>query len=106
MDAFAIAAFALCTYGTAHADVQKGMHIFSACRGVNVHFCQGYITAIADELSDGVEFRGYRACVPKDVTIGQLRLIISKWLSEHQQYRQEPGAGLVAEALAETFPCS
>ncbi|MEX2615095.1 MAG: Rap1a/Tai family immunity protein [Alphaproteobacteria bacterium] len=82
------------------------MHIYSACRGVNVHFCQGYIAAIADEMNGGIEFRRYRACIPEEITILQLRLVVSKWMSEHQQYRHDPAAGLVAEALAAAFPCS
>ena len=89
----------------AAAEVQKGMHIYTACRGVNVHFCQGYITAIADEMSQGVEFRHYRACVPEDTPISQLRLVVTKWLEIHPEYRHDPGAGLVAEALARGFPC-
>ena len=62
------AGFILLASSAARADVQQGLHIFSACRGVNVHFCQGYITAIADEMSGGLEFRKYRACIPKDVS--------------------------------------
>lgn len=85
--------------------MQKGLHIFSACRGVNVHFCQGYITAIADEMSGGFEFRKFRACIPKDTTVGQMRQVVSKWLGDHPKYHQDPGAGLVAEALSEAFPC-
>jgi hypothetical protein len=89
----------------ASAEVQQGLHVYSACRGVNVHFCQGYITAIADEMSGGVEFRNYRACIPEDATPSQLRLIVTKWLEDHPKYRHDPGAGLVAEALANEFPC-
>lgn len=100
-----LAAFSFAAGSAAVAEVQKGMHIFSACRGVNVHYCQGYISAIADEMSGGVEFRNYRACIPQDVRIGHLRLVVSKWLGDHLEYRHDPGAGLVAEALANEYPC-
>ena len=99
------AGFILLASSAARADVQQGLHIFSACRGVNVHFCQGYITAIADEMSGGLEFRKYRACIPKDVSLGQMRQGVTKWLGDHPEYHHDPGAGLVAEALARAFPC-
>lgn len=104
--ALSLSLLVVATGAAARADVQKGMHIYSACRGVNVHFCQGYIAAIADEMDRGIEFRRHRACIPENITILQLRLVVSKWMSEHQQYRHDPAAGLVAEALAAAFPCS
>ena len=66
--------------------------------------CVGYISAIADVMS--IEpVNGFRACIPPPVTLEQLREIVVTFLNSHVAVRQDAAPGLVASALAESFPC-
>jgi hypothetical protein len=72
-------------------------------------FCYGYIEGIADAMAGGVmtQVYDYKACVPNEpgISAGQLKDIILRYLTNHPETRDWAGAGLVAHALEETFPC-
>jgi hypothetical protein len=71
--------------------------------------CDSYIMGIADAMTDaqesGQSVAGWRACLPEGVTQDQTRDIAVLFLEAHPELRPYSAASLVAEALAEAFPC-
>ena len=66
--------------------------------------CQGFAVAIADLLV--TEKLDLRACFPATVTARQITDIARKHLSDHPADRQFLAAELIAQAIAEAFPCA
>jgi hypothetical protein len=66
--------------------------------------CSGYITGVVSVLaSSGVN--GFRACIPDNVTRGQIRRVIVARLEKNPALLHYGASGLVAEALEIAFPC-
>jgi hypothetical protein len=71
-------------------------------RGVFV----GYVVGVADRLGAG-KVNGYNACIQSEnVSTGQLKDIVKRYLNDHPQSLQYIGSSLVAAALSESFPCN
>lgn len=105
--------------GIAAADAQEqatgmvsGNDLLAFCRnppGGSV--CTGYVMGVADALGvnralmppEGVA--GWRACVPLQVTPGQVRDIVVADLERNPVTRHFGAAALTAKALADAFPC-
>jgi hypothetical protein len=66
--------------------------------------CAGYIVAAA-EIADSGRLKGYRSCIPKDVTKGQLQDVVNKHLTKHPEQLEYIGYQVVVVALVEAFPC-
>lgn len=66
--------------------------------------CSGYVAGIADALANNPVNR-YRACLPKQATVGQITDVVKLQLERHPELRHMAAAGLVAEALSIAFPC-
>ena len=85
-----------------------GNNLLTDCRnktsGFDVGVCKGYIIAIADVLNNNT-VSGHRACLPENVTKGQVIDIVVPWLEAHPQHRHFTANSLVALALSEAFPC-
>jgi hypothetical protein len=81
-----------------------GNSILALCQGANPEFCMGYVTGIADALSNG-PVGDWRACCPANVANGQVRDIAVRYLVAHPETRHLVAGSLVAHALAEAFPC-
>lgn len=47
-----------------------------------------------------------RYCTPSAVTVGQAADVVAKFLERYPQYRHHPGSALVANAMAQAFPCA
>jgi hypothetical protein len=93
----------------AKADFRTGNQLLDDCYPERGPFCIGYIVAIFDALrqqsKDG-KLIGWRACdIPGSVTGGQVADIVTKALREHPETRHLAAPSLVAEALAQAFPC-
>jgi Rap1a immunity proteins len=92
------------------AAVTSGNRLYESCAAKET-YCIGYITAVIDALDfvktspAGGTFGGWEACVPQGATIGQAIDIVTNWLVAHPEKRHFSGAGIVAAALAEAFPC-
>jgi len=56
-------------------------------------------------MSDGRVTFGWKACVPKNVTISQTKDVVTRWLANNPERRHYSADSLVAWALAEGFPC-
>ncbi len=69
------------------------------------HACVGYITGIADVLAEGIAVDGWRACISMGVTNTRLTDVVKYWLEQHAEDRHRNAPGLVAKALAESYPC-
>ena len=78
-------------YCTRHALRQRGM-------------CAGYVLGVADVLS-GQKLGPWQACFPSPVTSQQVRDVVKRWLDRYPEKRHFNAKGLVAQALAEAFPC-
>lgn len=66
--------------------------------------CLAYVIAVADVLAGDVAVEGYRACVP-EAQNQQLVDVAKQWLELHPETRHYPAHILVAQSLAESFPC-
>lgn len=72
----------------------------------NITGCVGYVVGVADAMADRHTVDGHRGCVPPQVASGQLVDITVNYLKQHPAQRQFLGAQLIADAIAEAFPCS
>jgi len=97
------------------AGAVSGNRLYSDCRegqkgGVDSFIpygaCIGYIEAVLD-ISEGVDkgINGFKFCINKNVTSGQVRDIVLKWLEDNPQNRHFGASGLVAASLFVAFPC-
>ncbi len=68
-------------------------------------YCMGYISGIADAMGAGSHIVGYAACFPEGVTVGDLRDVVVRWLSDNPQELPNNAEELVAEAFSASFPC-
>ncbi len=70
-------------------------------------FCLGYITGVTDieGLDSAVYPERRRSCVPENVTNGQARDVVVKYLKDHPEERHLQAAILVAKAMGQAFPC-
>jgi hypothetical protein len=71
--------------------------------------CVGYIMGIADAMAGaqdgGQSLGGWRACLSAGVTRGQAKDIAVEFLRIHPEKRRFVAGSVVAQALAEAFPC-
>jgi len=66
--------------------------------------CTGYVVAAA-EIADSGHLKGYRSCIPKDVTKGQLQDVVRKHLAKYPEQSEYIAYQVVVVALVEAFPC-
>lgn len=73
---------------------------------VEIH-CMGFIAGVADTLSvlKSRSLNPYRACVPDEVTEGQLEKVFKKYADDHPEQLHLSAADVVSTALAKAFPC-
>ena len=86
---------------------QTGNILLENCHkdgGYRQALCEGYISGVTDVLAFN-PVSGWRSCSPKEVTKEQTRDVVKAWLEKHPRRRHYSAFGLVAEALAEAFPC-
>jgi hypothetical protein len=91
-----------------HAEYHDGNELLDYCTREEGTFgsgvCSGYISGVASVLaSSGVN--GFRACIPDNVTNGQIRRVIVDRLERNPALLHYGASGLVAEALEIAFPC-
>lgn len=68
-------------------------------------YCQAYIAAIADAMGAGNAVYGFRACMGLSVSLGKAMDATVQFLMAHPEVRHHEAAWLVAQALAQAFPC-
>jgi Rap1a immunity proteins len=97
----------------AHAEAafsaEDGNSLYAKCIEQSFYFyqgmCVGYIVGISDAMRGGVSIDGRSACIPISVTEGQLLDVTKQFLTSHAERRQLGAARLIAQALADAFPC-
>ena len=70
--------------------------------------CHGYILGIADAMEESKNIGRFAACIPAPVRAGspgRLFQLAQQFLASHPEKRQLSASSLVANALAEAFPC-
>jgi hypothetical protein len=70
-------------------------------------FCLGYITGVTDlDGADGSAFpERRRSCVAENVSNGQVRDVVVKYLKDHPEERHIQASILIVKAMAQAFPC-
>jgi hypothetical protein len=68
-------------------------------------YCQAYVAAIADAMGGSNAIYGFKACMALNVTLGNAMNVTMQFLTTHQEIRHHEAAWLVAQALAQAFPC-
>jgi hypothetical protein len=70
-------------------------------------FCLGYIIGVTDvEGMDSAVFpERRRSCVAENVSNGQVRDVVVKYLKDHPEERHLQAAILVVKAMGQAFPC-
>lgn len=81
-----------------------GKELLRLCR-LNKGICQGYIAGVADVMSTVGAIHGYASCVPPTVTVKQHAAVVVKWMEAHPDALGSTAHTIVAEALAQAFPC-
>lgn len=99
-----------------------GNEWLAICKKESDHFdqgrCYGYLQGIRDANSlyisdsadvsfkiDGKSIKQVKYCLPKKVTLGQEKKIITKWLNEHPQHLHQRFDITYVVVVRETFPC-
>ncbi|MGC2464984.1 MAG: Rap1a/Tai family immunity protein [Candidatus Acidiferrum sp.] len=70
-------------------------------------FCFGYITGVTDtDAMDGAAFPDRRrSCVAENVSNGQVKDVVVKYLRDHPEERHLLAAILIVKAMSQAFPC-
>jgi hypothetical protein len=88
---------------------ENGDSLYQKCSAgigqVEYNSCQAYVTGVSDVMSEGDSVGGYTACFPPGFKVGQAKDAVTEFLTSHPEWRHHVAAELVAEALAEAFPC-
>lgn len=97
--------------GAAGAAFKSGNDLHTQCidesealKMMSFAYCIGYITAVADVISDYAKSQG-RNCFPPMVTGEQIVDVVKKWLETHPELRHYSAAWGVTRAFSEAFPC-
>ncbi len=87
-----------------HGQQLSGSELLSYCESATVTntatWCLGYVLGVWHMTTVD-----HRVCPPSDVTSGQLRRAVIKYLQRHPEALKRQPAGLVLEALEAAFPC-
>jgi hypothetical protein len=78
------------------------------CEGFLLGFSNGYIVGLIDGAPDAFQKDGNAdrsLCIPENVTIGQARDVIVRFLEQNPAMRHGTAAYLSFTALSQAFPC-
>jgi len=99
-------ALAISTAVRAKEDVQSANFWISMCKA-DTPECQAYVFAVADMNAWFKVYRGTPVfCEGDKVTVGQMRAIVTKYVSQKPEEWHRPFLALALEALQGVFPCS
>lgn len=104
----AVALLALAGPAAAQAlELETGESLLGRCKSGSegALTCLGYVSGVADAMAAGNSINLATACFVGKVNAGQLQDAVVAWLERNADKRHFAAAGLVAAALAETFPC-
>jgi hypothetical protein len=102
-----VAAIALPTPGNAASIFHTGKRLYSLCTAETLSeqaYCGGVITGTWDMYL--AAFPDQRlVCLPGNVTVEELRDVVTHYLRDNPRERSQPASDLVGLALATNFPC-
>ena len=99
--------------GTVGAKAEDGMRqaaLYDFCSkpersGFTAH-CFAYVMAVSDVMrAYGPGVYGLKECSPVSVSLKQRTDVVKGYLAAHPESRDQGASSLVAQALAEAFPC-
>ena len=108
--AFLAAAFAVSS-SPALANYLTGKDLYADCSkpqgSFSQGFCSGYISGVVDaieyyQINKGAE---KNVCIPMEVSIGQVKEIVVRYLAQHPDQRANTASSLVWDAVRNAFPC-
>jgi hypothetical protein len=84
-----------------YADCSKPQGSFSQ------GFCSGYISGVVDaiehyQVNTGAE---KNVCIPREASIGQVKEIVVRYLTQRADQRNNTASSLVWDAVHNAFPC-
>ena len=70
-------------------------------------FCSGYISGVVDAIEHYQVSKGAEkiVCVPKEASIGQVKEVVVRYLTQHPDERNNTASSLVWDAVRKAFPC-
>ena len=70
-------------------------------------FCSGYISGVVDAIEHYQVGKGAEksVCVPKEASIGQVKEVVVRYLTQHPDERNYTASSLVWDAVRNAFPC-
>jgi hypothetical protein len=95
---------ARCGIAYAGTGYETGVTLLTLCDANDVT-CFGYIEAVSDVMIAGNLINGYRACMLQQLTLEQLRVIVTQYLYRNASQQNLLAVGLIADAFAQNFPC-
>lgn len=101
----AIVAVVLSFSNGAQAEFQTGNDLLKVCGDQSRYlgYCAGYIAAITDAVGSGIF--GWKACIPAEATLEQIRDLTIAALRKDPSTRHLPASVLTASAIAVAWPC-
>jgi hypothetical protein len=69
----------------------------------NQNICLFYVSGVLDGFQIGD--RATKLCVPSGASLGELALVVSKYLDRHPEKLHNPPQYLIIDALHTAFPC-
>jgi hypothetical protein len=103
---------ALATAGSPSLNYLSGANLLEICKpasdpsGEKLALCTGYITGVADANSAfGNILKHPIFCMPQEVTMPQLKDVVTTYLVQHPDKGPLGAAGVVGAALINAFPC-
>lgn len=85
--------------------LEDGLSIYEKCQ-TDRDYCRGYVAGVADGRDERREALGWRSCPPDGATAETITDAVVRWMDAHPEARYFTGRGTVAQAMAESFPCS
>ena len=68
--------------------------------------CRAYIIGIADVMSAGGSVDGRKACIPDNASKADVTDSVVAWLRSRSDRRHGYAHAVVAEAIADNYPCN
>jgi hypothetical protein len=86
------------------ADVARDTKKWKQGTEVAIGLCYGYIGGVVD-MAYITRDRAPIFCEPSNVTVGELTMILLKYLNDHPERLQEHEGILTVDAFKQAFPC-
>jgi hypothetical protein len=90
----------------ARAEFMEGNDLYDACTGPDSKLvCLNYVMAIADAAQAPAAVKRSPMCPGSEVVAEQVVDVVTRYLAAHPEKRHLSAPLLVANALAEAYPC-